>query len=113
MLKREASDIDTVADGPFPKGSYADAPGVKPLAGHMWLAKMLVAAARKELNNAPIQLKLEYPAIAEVQAIVGKIADAFRTAGVEIDDGRGLAVEARARAPRRASVRSGVSRLAV
>jgi peptide/nickel transport system substrate-binding protein len=50
----------------------------------MWLAKMLVAAARKELNNAPIQLKLEYPAIPEVAAIVPKVAEAFRTAGVEI-----------------------------
>jgi peptide/nickel transport system substrate-binding protein len=85
LLKREASDVDTVADGPFPKGSPADAPSVKPLAAHMWLAKMLVAAARKELNNSPIQLKLEYPAIAEVQAIVGKIAEAFRVAGVEIE----------------------------
>ncbi len=27
----------------------------------LWLAKMLVAAARKELNNAPIKLNLEYP----------------------------------------------------
>ena len=51
---------------------------------HPWLAKMLVAAARKELNNAPIKLNLEYPAIPEVRAIVPKLAEAFREAGVEI-----------------------------
>ena len=68
----------------------------------MWLAKMLVAAARKELNNAPIKLKLEYPAIAEVQAIVPKIADAFRTAGVEIETVEVLPSRLGARAPVRA-----------
>ena len=76
VLKHPATDTDAVADGPFPKGSYADAPGRQAArAAHMWLAKMLVAAARKELNNAPIKLNLEYPAIAEVQAIVDKLAD--------------------------------------
>src|SRR5262249_8559829 len=48
VLKHPASGADAVADGPMPKGNYADAPGVKPLESHMWLAKMLVAAARKE-----------------------------------------------------------------
>jgi peptide/nickel transport system substrate-binding protein len=84
VLKHRASGADTVADGPFPRGSYADAPGVKPLESHMWLAKMLVAAARKELNNAPIKLTLEYPAIADVEAALDKIAASFREAGVEI-----------------------------
>jgi len=84
VLKHPATDTDTVADGPFPKGSYADAPGVKPLDAHMWLAKMLVAAARKELNNAPIKLTLAYPAIAEVQAVMDKLAASFREAGIEI-----------------------------
>jgi peptide/nickel transport system substrate-binding protein len=84
VLKHPATDADAAADGPFPKGSYADAPGVKPLEGHMWLAKMLVAAARKELNNAPIELRLEYPAIAEVQAIVPKLVALWHEAGVTI-----------------------------
>jgi peptide/nickel transport system substrate-binding protein len=84
VLKHPVTDTDTVADGPFPKTSYADAPGVKPLDPNPWLAKMLVAAARKELNNTPIKLNLEYPAIPEVQAVVEKIADAFRLAGIEI-----------------------------
>ena len=84
VLKHSTTDADAAADGPFPKGSYADAPGVKPLDGHIWLAKMLVAAARKELNNAPIELHLEYPAIAEVQAIVPKLAASWREAGVAI-----------------------------
>ena len=102
VLKHPPTPEDTVADGPFPKGSYADAPGVKPLESHPWLAKMLVAAARKELGGPPIRLNFEYPAIPEVQAIVDKLADAFRAAGVEIDDGRGPAVAARSRAARRA-----------
>ncbi len=46
---------------------------------------MLVAAARKELNNAPIKLMFEYPGIPEVRAIVPRIAEAFRQAGVQIE----------------------------
>jgi peptide/nickel transport system substrate-binding protein len=84
VIRRAATALDVVSDGPFPKGSYADAPGVKPLESHMWLAKMLVAAARKEMNNAPIKLNLEYPSIPEVRSIVPRLADAFRQAGVEI-----------------------------
>ncbi len=45
LIKRPAEGANAVADGPFPKGSYADFPGVKPLEAEMWLAKMLVAAA--------------------------------------------------------------------
>jgi peptide/nickel transport system substrate-binding protein len=85
VLKRPPLELDSVADGPFPKGSFADAPGVKPLESQPWLAKMLVAAARKELNNTPIKLVFEYPAIPEVRAIVPRIADAFRQAGVQIE----------------------------
>jgi peptide/nickel transport system substrate-binding protein len=84
LLKHPASDPDAPADGPFPKGSYANAPGVKPLGYDMLLAKMLVAAARKERGGGPIRLKLEYPAISEARAVAAKLADAFRIAGVEI-----------------------------
>jgi peptide/nickel transport system substrate-binding protein len=84
ILKHPATDKDTVADGPFPKGSYADAPAVKPLESHPWLAKMLAAAARKELGGQPISLNLEYPAIPEVGMIAQKLADSFRAAGIEI-----------------------------
>jgi peptide/nickel transport system substrate-binding protein len=85
LLKSPATDTDTVADGPFPKASYADSPGVKPLEYQPWLARMLVAAARKELGGGPIALNFEYPAIPEVQAITLKIAEAFRQAGLEIE----------------------------
>jgi peptide/nickel transport system substrate-binding protein len=84
VLKHAATSEDAVADGAFPKGSYADAPAVKPLEVHLWLAKMLVAAARKELGGPPIRLELEYPGIPEVKAIVEKLAESFRAAGVEI-----------------------------
>jgi peptide/nickel transport system substrate-binding protein len=84
LLKHPATDKDTVADGPFPKGSYADAPAVKPLESHPWLAKMLVAAARKELGGQPISLNLEYPAIPEIGMMAQKLADSFRAAGIEI-----------------------------
>jgi peptide/nickel transport system substrate-binding protein len=84
LLKHPATDNDTVADGAFPKGNYADAPAVKPLESHPWLAKMLVAAARKELGGAPIKLNFEYPAIPEVRAIVPKLVEAFGAAGIEV-----------------------------
>ena len=84
VLKRTAEAPDAVSDGPFPKGSYADAPDVKPLEGHSWLAKMLLAAARKELNNVPLKFNFEYPAIPEVRAIVPRLAAAFHEAVREI-----------------------------
>jgi peptide/nickel transport system substrate-binding protein len=84
VLKHPMGDVDSVADGPFPKGNYADAPGVKPLNANPWLARMLVAAAVKELGGSPIQFNLEYPGLPEAQVVVGKIAEAFRQAGVEV-----------------------------
>ena len=65
LLRRPADAANVVADGPFPKGSYADAPGVKPLEHNTSLAVMLVAAARKEMGGAAIELKFEYPATPE------------------------------------------------
>jgi peptide/nickel transport system substrate-binding protein len=85
LLHRPPDADNAVADGPFPKGSYADAPGVKPLEHNTSLAVMLVAAARKELGGAAIELKLEYPAIPAAQAVVPLIAEAFRFAGVRIE----------------------------
>jgi peptide/nickel transport system substrate-binding protein len=82
VLRRPSDAENTVADGPFPKGSYADSPGVKPLAHNMALATMLIAAASKQLGSSPIELKLEYPAIPEAQAVVPVIAEAIRTAGL-------------------------------
>jgi peptide/nickel transport system substrate-binding protein len=85
VLKHPINDVDTPADGPFPRGSYADAPGVKPLGFDILLAKMLVAAARKELGGRAIRLTFEYPAIPECRTVVVKLAEAFRIAGVEIE----------------------------
>ncbi len=85
VLHRRPDAESSVSDGPFPKGSYADAPGVKPLEHSTSLAVMLVAAARKELGGAEIELKFEYPAIPEAQAAVPLIAEAFRFAGVRIE----------------------------
>ena len=51
VLKHPPGDADLPADGPFPKGNYADAPDVKPLGFDIMLAKMLVAAARKEIGG--------------------------------------------------------------
>jgi peptide/nickel transport system substrate-binding protein len=84
VLKKPASGDDSEADGATPRGSYADAAGVKPLGFNPHLARMLVAAARKELTGGPIRLNFEYPALAEARAIVPKLADAFRQAGLEI-----------------------------
>ena len=84
VLKHPPSEMDAPSDGPFPKGSYADAAAVKPLGFDLLLAKMLVAAARKELGGGPIKLKLEYPALSEVRVVVEKLVEAFRLAGLEI-----------------------------
>lgn len=84
VLRRSSDDKNLVSDGPFPRGNYADAPEVKPLGFDPLLARMLVAAARKELGGQPIKLTLEFPAIAEAQAVVPKIADVLRGAGIEL-----------------------------
>jgi peptide/nickel transport system substrate-binding protein len=85
VLKRPSDDVNTVADGPFAKGTYADAPRVKPLAYDPLLAKMLIAAARKELGGSPIKLTFEYPATSEAQAAAPRIAEAWRKLDVDVD----------------------------
>ncbi|HZW31943.1 MAG TPA: ABC transporter substrate-binding protein [Isosphaeraceae bacterium] len=84
VLEHSPQDPDAPADGPFPKRSSGDAPGVKPLGFDMLLARMLVAAARKEQGGGRIRLTFEYPAIPEARAVADKLAEAFRIAGVEI-----------------------------
>jgi peptide/nickel transport system substrate-binding protein len=83
ILRRPPDAANLVADGVFPKGSYAHSPDVKPLGYDPLLARMLVAAAHKELGR-PIELTLEYPAIPEAQAVVPKIAEALRFAGAQV-----------------------------
>lgn len=83
VLRRPPDAANTVADGVFPRGSYADSPDVKPLGYDPLLARMLVAAARKELAQ-PIALTLEYPAVPEAQAVAPRLAEALRAAGVEL-----------------------------
>jgi peptide/nickel transport system substrate-binding protein len=85
LLHHAADEVNAVSDGPFAKGSYADAPGVKPLGYDPLLSKMLIAAAHKELGGQPLKLTFEYPATPEAQAVVPKIAESFRRVGVEID----------------------------
>ena len=85
VLKRPIDEGDRPANGPFPAGSYADAPATPALEWNPMLAKMLTAAARKEIGGSPIQLKLEHPPSAEARATVGRIANAFKAAGVEIE----------------------------
>ncbi|HKM52859.1 MAG TPA: ABC transporter substrate-binding protein [Isosphaeraceae bacterium] len=103
VLKQPADESSSVSDGPFPKESYANAPGVRPLEFNSALALMLVAAARKEMSNAAIELKFEYPASAIAQEVVPRIAEAFRSAGirVEIIERPESALEADLRAGRR------------
>jgi peptide/nickel transport system substrate-binding protein len=50
----------------------------------MLLARMLVAAAKRELGGKPIELTFEYPSVPEAQAVAPKLAEAFRAAGVEV-----------------------------
>ncbi len=84
VLKAPAGEAGEVADGPFPKGSAADAPGVKPLEYDPLLARMLVVAARKEMGGVAIKLTLEYPDTAEAQAATPKIVAALKASGLEV-----------------------------
>jgi peptide/nickel transport system substrate-binding protein len=85
VLKHPTNDVNAPADGPFPKGTYADAPGVKPLGYNPALARMLVVAAKKDLGVRSIKLTLEYPAIPECRAAVARLAEAFQLADVQVD----------------------------
>jgi peptide/nickel transport system substrate-binding protein len=85
LLRHPADEENAVADGPFLRASYANAPGVKPLEHNMMLAAMLSAAARKELGVSSIKLKFEYPAIPEAQAVVPTLVEAFGLIGLTVE----------------------------
>lgn len=72
-------------DGLFDRESYANAPEVKPLPHDPLLARMLVAAARKELGGSPLRLTFEFPALAEARAVAPKLVEAFNAAGIELE----------------------------
>lgn len=84
VLKRPIDGANTPSDGPFPIGSYADAPEVRPLDYDPLLARMLVAAARRELGGAPLKLTFAYPSTPEALAVGPALAEAWRVAGVEV-----------------------------
>jgi peptide/nickel transport system substrate-binding protein len=84
LLRRPVDDVNRASDGVFARGSYADAIDVKPLDYDPLLARMLIAAARKELGGDPIKLTLEYPAAPGPQAIVARLVEAFGAAGIEV-----------------------------
>lgn len=84
LLRRKPDAPNVSADGVIVPGSYADAPGVEPLPTDPLLARMLVAAARKELGNQGITLTLQYPMIPEAISAVPRIAEALTSAGVTI-----------------------------
>lgn len=81
VLKRAPDEANRPADGPLPAASYADAPGVRPLEADPLLARMLVAAGRKELGDDPIRLKFEYPDRPDVRPAALRIAAALNRAG--------------------------------
>ncbi len=84
VLRRPSDQKNTVSDGPFLKGSYADVPDVLPLTYDPLLSKMLVAAARKELSGTAIKLTLEYPPTPAARAVCPKLAEAWTLVGLEI-----------------------------
>ncbi|SIN82413.1 peptide/nickel transport system substrate-binding protein [Singulisphaera sp. GP187] len=84
LLKHPPDERNLASDGPFAKGTIADAPDVLPLGYDPLLAAMLVAAARKELEVGPIKLNLEYPSIPEAQAVVPKLVEALKLVGVTL-----------------------------
>ncbi len=85
LLRRPIDEVNRPADGPFSVESYANAADVPPLEHKPLLARMLIAAAKKEMVLNRIRLTLEFPAMPEAQASVSKMAEALRGAGLEID----------------------------
>jgi peptide/nickel transport system substrate-binding protein len=85
VLRRPPDETNRPSDGLFPRGSYADAPDVRPLESDRLLARMLVAAARKEMGDSPIRLKFEYPDRPDVHVAVPRIVEALKSAGLEIE----------------------------
>ncbi len=85
VLKRSMAEGEQISNGPFARGSYADAPDVKPLEYDPLLARMLVALARKATGGAAIKLTFAYPATPEARAAAPVLADAWRAAGLEIE----------------------------
>ena len=84
ILKRPPDAENAVADGPFLKGTYADAPDVAPLAYDPLLAKMLITAAKTERGGGVLKLTLEYPPTAEARAVCPKLAEAWQLAGIAL-----------------------------
>lgn len=85
ILKHSIDGTSSPSDGPFAKGSYADAPDVKPIGYDPLLARMLVAASKRELGGVPLKLKFEYPAHPDAQACIPKLLEMFKLAGLEIE----------------------------
>ncbi len=84
VLRRPPDAANAVADGPFLKGTHADASDVAPLPYDPWLAHALVAAARKELGGGIIKLTFEYPPTSVARAVCPKIAAAWTVVGFEV-----------------------------
>lgn len=84
ILRHPGDAANAVADGPFLKATYADAPGVEPLPYDPWLARALIAAARREMGGGTVRLTLEYPPTAIARAICPKLAAAWTAVGVDI-----------------------------
>jgi peptide/nickel transport system substrate-binding protein len=84
VLRRPLEESTIRSDGPFPIGSFADAPEVAPLAHDPLLAKMLVRAAKQEMDVDSIALTLAYPAIPAARAVVPRLVEVFAEAGVEV-----------------------------
>lgn len=85
LLRTSVDEVNTEADGPFPKESYGNAPGVKPLAPERLLARSLLVAAKKELEMTVLRFTLEYPATPEARIAAPRIAESLREIGLEID----------------------------
>ena len=86
ILRRPRANREQPADGPFPTVSYANAPPdqVDPLEYDPLLAKMLVAAGKRELAGQTVRLTLEYPALPEVRVVIPRIVEAWAKAGVQV-----------------------------
>ncbi|WP_337176542.1 ABC transporter substrate-binding protein [Paludisphaera sp.] len=85
ILRGSLTEAEMPADGVFPRGDSVDAPGVKPLEHNPVLAVALASLARGEMELEALKLRLEYPAIAEVEAVIPRLVAAFAQARITVE----------------------------
>jgi peptide/nickel transport system substrate-binding protein len=84
VLGRPMDETNRLSNGAFAADSYAKAHDVRPLGHDPLMARMLAAAAKRELGEEKIKLTFEYADVPAVRAAVPRIVEGLTAAGLEI-----------------------------